>query len=86
MSCNCNSETRFTYETLDLLTLSNRDFSLANAAAILGGIQALEKVHKDSSALKRELLATQEDNQFLEMIVSKLRGNTPRGWFAGESR
>ena len=85
MSCNCNSEFRFTYESLDLLELSERDFSLASSASILGAIHAYEKCNRDIVSLKAELLETSRDNTFLEHIVSKFRGVTPRGWRGSES-
>lgn len=85
MPCNCNTEFRFTYESLDLLTLNPRDFSLASAASTLGAIHALNKCSKDILAMRAEILQTSQDNAFLEHIVSQLRGVTPRGWARGEN-
>jgi hypothetical protein len=84
MTCNCNSEIRFTYESLDLLELNERDFSLASSASILGALHAYDKCSRDMTSLKTELLDTSRDNSFLEHIVSKLRGVTPRGWKESE--
>lgn len=79
MNCNCNSDARFTYESLDLVALNERDFSLAAAASVLGAIHAYEKCTRDSIALKKELLKTSQDKEFLEHIVSQLRGVTQGG-------
>lgn len=80
MTCNCKSDFRFTYESLDLLALNERDFSLASSASIHGAVYAFDKTHKDLRLLEAELKATSEDNTFLEHIVAQLRGSTSRGW------
>jgi len=85
MRCYCDSNFRFTYETLDLLELSDRDFSLASSASIVGALHAYDKVSRDMASLKAELLETTRDNTFLEHIVAQLRGATSRGWKTSES-
>jgi hypothetical protein len=84
--CNCFPKERFTYETLDLLTLSDRDSSLVNAGMTLGVIYARDKCEPLLQSLKSALKDKDETLQMNEITIYLLRGVTPGRWTKNESR
>jgi hypothetical protein len=84
--CNCFPKERFTYETLDLLTLNDRDSSLVNAGMTLGAIYARDKYEPLLHSLKSALKDKDETLQMNEITIYLLRGVTPGRWTKNESR
>jgi hypothetical protein len=74
--CTCNPQERFEYETTNPNELNARDASLWSAGMIWGMLT----VFADLDALRAELAQKVRDVEFLELILAKFRGNTPKRW------
>jgi hypothetical protein len=84
--CNCFPSERFAFETLDLLALSDRDSSLADAGMALGAIYAANRYEPLIDSLKSEIKDLDELRQMNEITIYLLRGVSPGRWAKNESR
>jgi hypothetical protein len=74
--CTCNPHERFEYETTNPNELNSRDASLWLAGVTWG----MQTIYSKLFAVQDELAQKTRENAFLEMILAKFRGNTPKGW------